>query len=101
MRLIYITTKNAREAKKISNHLLKKKLVACTNIFPIESMYWWDGDIQENMEFVVLAKTIDSNYDRVESEIKKIHSYDTPAVYSWKVDKVNKKYHDWVKKECK
>ncbi len=98
MRVIYITTRNAGEAKKISAHLLKKKLIACANIFPIESMYSWKGEIQEDLEFVVLAKTIDVNYDKVEKEIKKMHSYDIPAIYSWKIDKINKDYLKWVEK---
>ncbi len=101
MRIIYITTRNAGEAKKISSHLLKKKLVACVNIFPIESMYWFEGMIQEDVEFVVLAKTLDNNFKKVEKEVVDMHSYDTPAIYSWMPDKVNKKYDDWVKKSCK
>ena len=52
MIFIYITAGNVQDAKKISEHLLKKKLVACVNIFPIESMYWWNDEIQENQEFV-------------------------------------------------
>ncbi len=97
MRIIYITARNSSEAKKISNALLKKKLVACINIFPIESMYFWENEIQEDTEFVILAKTIDANYEKVETAIKKMHSYKVPAIYSWKADKVNKDYHNWVK----
>jgi len=97
MRIIYITTRNAGEAKKISYHLLKKKLVACTNIFPIESMYWMNGDIQEDMEFVVLGKTTDGKYEDIEKEIKGMHTYEIPAIYSWKTDKVNKDYDEWIK----
>jgi periplasmic divalent cation tolerance protein len=99
MRIVYITTRNSAEAKKISSHLLKKRLIACANIFPIESMFWWDGEIQENIEFVILAKTRDENYKKVEDLVKKMHSYETPAVLSWKMDKVSKKYSDWVDRE--
>ena len=101
MRIVYITTRNAGEAKKISHHLLQKKLVACVNLFPIESMYFWEGEIQENIEMVILAKTTDENYEKIEKEVKNMHEYDTPAIYSWKVDKINKDYNDWVKKETK
>lgn len=100
MRLIYITTRNAEEAKKISKALLEKKLVACTNIFPIESMYWFSNELQEDVEFVVLAKTKDSNFEKVEKEIHGLHSYDTPAIFSWKADKVSGKYDKWIKDSC-
>jgi periplasmic divalent cation tolerance protein len=101
MRIVYITARNSDEAKKISTHLLEKKLIACANIFPIESMYWWKGDIQENVEFVILCKTSDGNFEKINKEVIKIHEYDTPAIYSWKADKANKKYSDWIKKETK
>ncbi len=101
MRIVYITTRNAGEAKKISSHLLEKKLVACTNIFPIESMYWWEGEIQEDVEFVVLAKTKDDNFEKIDNVVKNMHEYDTPGIYSWKIDKVNKDYERWINKETK
>ncbi len=32
--IIYVTTSNREEAKRIARLLLKKRLVACVNIFP-------------------------------------------------------------------
>lgn len=97
MRIIYLTCKDIDEAKKISRDLIKNKLVACANIFPITSMYEWDNEIKDEKEVVVLLKT-NSNFDVVEKEIKKLHSYDTPAIYSWTVDKINKDYSNWINK---
>lgn len=97
MRIIYITCKDINEAKKISRHLIEKKLVACANIFPINSIYSWENEIKEANEVVVLLKT-NNSYEKVETEIKKLHSYDTPAIYSWTVDKINKDYSDWINK---
>lgn len=101
MRIIYTTAKNLTEAKKISKHLLQNKLIACANIFPITSMYNWKNKIKEENEFVLLLKTKTKNYKKIEEEIKKIHSYDLPAIYSWKADEVSKEYDDWVNKELK
>ena len=101
MRIIYVTTKNVAEAKRISQQLLEKKLAACINMFPIESMYWEDGEIQENTEFVILVKTSDGNFEKVEKEIIKLHSYYTSAIFSWKIDKINKKYDSWLKGQIK
>ena len=101
MRVVYITVRDAGDAKKISHALLHKKLVACTNIFPIESMFWWNGEIQENVEFAILAKTTDANYEKVEKAVKDMHEYDVPAIYSWKPDKVSKEYNTWVRSNCK
>ncbi len=100
MTLLYITCKDKREAEKISTHLLKNRLIACANIFPIQSMYWWNQKIVNDAEYAVLAKTNNKNYDKAASEIKKIHSYKIPCILRIEA-KANKEYEDWVNIEMK
>ncbi len=98
MILIYITCKDNKEAKKISKHLLEKRLIACTNIHPITSMYWWKGKIQEDNEVVLLAKTGEKNYEKVKEEVEKIHSYGTPCILRIKAE-ANEEYNKWIEEE--
>ena len=70
---VYVTYPNLKEAKKITNHLLKKKLVACANFWPIKSMYWWKGKIENDNEVVAILKTRKENWNKVKTEIKKMH----------------------------
>lgn len=98
MTLAYIICKDAVEAEKISSHLLKKRLIACANIFPIRSMYRWKKKIVNEAENVIIAKTSEKNFDKVASEVKKIHSYKIPCIL--KIDsKANKEYWKWAEKE--
>lgn len=97
---IYITCKDKEEAVKISKHLLKKRLIACSNMFPIKSMYWWDKKIVDDNEFVILAKTINKNYEKIKKEVKKLHSYTTPCILKFNFE-ANKEYAKWVKSELK
>tara|TARA_Y100000310_G_scaffold339842_1_gene433807 strand:- start:27826 stop:28128 length:303 start_codon:yes stop_codon:yes gene_type:complete len=100
MTLIYITCKDEEEAVKISKHLLEKKLVACSNMHPIRSMYWWEGKIQDDNEVVIIAKTIGKNYNKIKGEVSKIHSYDTPCIL--KIDaEANEAFQEWIDKEVK
>ena len=80
MILVYITCKDEEEAVKISKHLLNKKLIACSNMHPIRSMYWWNGKIQDDKEFVIIAKTKEKNYEKIKEEVKKLHSYDVTCI---------------------
>jgi len=95
MTLAYITCKDEKEAKKVSLHLLKKRLIACSNIFPIKSMYRWKGRIVDDKEVLVIAKTTEKNFKLVENEVEKIHSYDVPCIIKIKSSE-NKKYRKWV-----
>ena len=100
MALVYITCKDEKEAIKISKHLLEKRLIACSNIFPIRSMYWWKGKIQDEKEYAILAKTSDKNYDKIKKEAEKIHSYDVPCILKIGA-KANESYDKWVRGEVK
>ena len=97
MILVYITCKDKKEAEKISMYLLKKGLIACANVFPIRSMYWWEGKIQNEKEVVILAKTLEKNYNKIKNEVSKLHSYTVPCIL--KIDtEANEDYDEWVNK---
>ena len=95
---IYVTCKDEKEAVKISKHLLKKRLIACSNMFPIKSMYWWDKKVVNDDEIILLAKTANKNYEKIKKEVKKLHSYDVPCILKFNVE-ANKEYGNWVKEE--
>lgn len=97
---VYVTCKNENEAKKIADMLLRKRLIACANIFPIKSAYRWKGKIKNENEIAVLLKTINKNFSIIQREIEKISSYEIPCIE--KIDvKANKKYEDWVNREVR
>src|SRR3989338_1529831 len=100
MYLAYIICKDNNEAEKIATHLLKKSLIACANMFPIKSMYWWSYRIARENETVVIAKTTGKNFKKVESEAKKIHSYKIPCIMRLDA-KANKEYESWINSELK
>ena len=97
---VYITNPTEKEAKKIAKHLLKKRLIVCANIFPINSLYWWQGKIIDDNEFVLIAKTTKNNFEKVKKEVEKIHSYKIPCIIKISVSS-NKKYSNWLKREIK
>lgn len=101
MILIYVTCKDAKEAQKISRTLLEKRLIGCANFFPINSMYWWKDSINQENEVALILKTVKEKFEDIKKEVKKIHSYDCPCVISLDVQKGNKEYLEWIKKEIK
>lgn len=100
MILIYIPCKDEKEAEKISEYLLKERLIACSNIFPVKSMYRWDGKIEKESETVILAKTKHEKYDEIKKVVKKLHSYDIPAIIKIPSE-ANEEYDRWVGKELR
>jgi len=97
---IYITYPDNKTAEEICGQLLNKKLVACANIHPIKSMYWWKGEIKKEDEVVSIVKTTSERWDEVKLEIEKLHPYETPCIMRLEAD-ANKAYEDWIKDETK
>ncbi|MEK6917612.1 MAG: divalent cation tolerance protein CutA [Nanoarchaeota archaeon] len=98
--IVYITHKSLSEAKKVCEHLLKRKLIACVNYFPIQSAYWWKGKIDSANEVVSIVKSKKENWNEIKSEIKQIHPYETPCIMKFDVE-ANEDYEKWINKETK
>lgn len=96
----YITNPSKEEAKKLVKHLLEKRIIAGANIFPVESMYWWEGKIAEEAEYVLLAKTLDEKTKELEDEVKKTHPYKVPCIVKIPASS-NKDFLEWLKCEVK
>jgi periplasmic divalent cation tolerance protein len=99
MVLIYVVCKDIDEAQRIGMELLQRRLAGCINMFPIQSAYWWEGQIVQDHEAVLLVKTLERQFSVVQAEIIKLHSYSVPAVLKIPVDAVEPRYFGWLKNE--
>lgn len=98
--IIYITYPNLKKAKRVSNILLKERLIACVNYFPIESAYWWKGKIENAKEVVSIVKTTKTNWVKLKKAVEATHPYEIPCIMKIEVE-ANKAYADWIKKETR
>jgi len=100
--LIYITAKDKAEARKIGSELLESKLAACVNIIDnMNSMYVWEGKIQDDKEVILIAKTIEARVPLLIEKVKTLHSYDCPCIVSIPVSDGNDEFLEWIANEVK
>jgi periplasmic divalent cation tolerance protein len=99
--LAYITCGSEAEARKIGKTLVEGKLAACANIFPISSIYCWEDKLQDDKEWLLIAKTVPDKFEKLEKKVKEIHSYDVPCIMGIPVVDVNEDYLDWVERQTK
>lgn len=100
LRILYVTTENREEARTIGSALVQQKLCACVNILEgMESMYWWDGEVQTDTECVLLVKTTTELVSAVTETILDLHSYDVPCVISLPLsdNEGNREYLQWIR----
>jgi len=97
---IYVTTSDISESREIARKLIEEKLAACVNIVPaIESIYRWNGEIEEDSESLIFIKTRSDMVENVIKRVEEIHSYDTPCVLELSIERGSKKYFKWLDKE--
>jgi periplasmic divalent cation tolerance protein len=99
---VYITVGNTDEAKKIGKALVSYRLAACVNIIDnMYSMYRWEGEIQNDKEVVLIAKTMESLVPALIDKVKSMHSYDCPCIVSLPILDGNKAFLEWIAEQTK
>ncbi len=100
--LIYMTAGNKNEARTIGKELVSSRLAACVNIIDnMNSMYLWEGEIQDDKEVILIAKTTEARAPELIEKVKSMHSYDCPCILNLPVLGGNKPFLDWIADEVK
>ncbi|HIK05616.1 MAG TPA: divalent-cation tolerance protein CutA [Trichormus sp. M33_DOE_039] len=93
---VVTTVGNLAEAQHMARTLVEQKLAACAQISEIESFYVWNNAVQNEPEFRVLCKTTDENYQAIEEAIRKLHSYELPAIHAFALKHIYAPYAAWI-----
>ena len=97
VRLVLTTTGSREEAEQIARALLDERLAACVNIVPdLTSIYRWKGDVEVASEVLLLIKTSAASLRRLESLLRRLHSYDVPEFLVLTPEQSGKAYLDWL-----
>jgi len=99
---IQTTAASPEEAQRIADHLLNGRLAACVQVSgPLQSRYWWQGQLEQADEWVCTAKSIASLYESVEAAIREVHSYDEPQILAVSVLRASAGYQQWVEEQVR
>ncbi|MEQ1879979.1 MAG: divalent-cation tolerance protein CutA [Burkholderiales bacterium] len=101
--VIVLTNLPSREsATKLAFALVESRQVACVNIVAdIESIYRWQGKVEQTAEVQVAIKTLASAYRHVEATIRERHPYELPEIIAVPVVAGLDKYLQWVATESR
>ena len=98
--LVYITTNDKAEARQIGTALVESRLAACVNIIDhMNSLYRWEGQIQEDQEVILIAKTTEENVPALEEKVKAMHSYECPCIVCLPVTDGYGPFMQWIREQ--
>lgn len=102
MQPIIVTTscESGEDAQRLARLILEKRLAACVQISsPIQSYYWWKGEIAADGEFLLTMKSERRLFERISSTIKEHHPYDVPEIVATEIVAIDKAYLTWLTEE--
>ena len=98
--LFYVPTPSQEDALRIGGEAIRQSLAACTNIFPIQSAYTWQGAVRDDTEYILVLKTTVAGRNTLQQWLESVHPYEVPCIASWQVE-VNPSYGQWVAEQVK
>ncbi len=99
--VVFITVSGEEEGRKIARLLVGARKAACVNILAgVESVFWWEGEIDSEQESLLVVKTRAALFPEVVDLVKSAHSYEVPEIIALPIVAGNKDYLEWLDREC-
>ena len=96
-----LTTVDSEESGgQVGRGIVEARLAACVQVVgPNQSLYWWQGQVDDAREWQLLMKTTAERLPALEAHIKAHHSYDTPEIIVTPIVGGSAEYLGWVSEE--
>ena len=96
--VVLVTCGTEKEARKIARAVVEQRVAACANIVttPVHSIYRWKGKVESAKEFLLIIKTTQSRFPKLEAEVKRLHSYDVPEIIALPIARGSSNYLTWI-----
>jgi len=96
MTIYFLTCKDKTEARKIAKALLENKLIACCRMSSIESLYWWDEQINQDNEILLMMESIPGKFEDIQKVVADNHSYEQFVLSEVKVRRTSEGVLEWL-----
>lgn len=65
----------------------------------INSMFWWEGEIVNDSESLIIAKTLQNKFEKIKTTVNEIHIYEVPCIVAIPIIKSSEDYKKWLNEE--
>ena len=95
--LLLSTVPDRETGERIATALVAERLAACVNILPgATSIYEWQGEVPRDSECLLLIKSRNSLYSKLESRLQALHPYELPELIAVSIDSGLAGYLQWI-----
>ncbi len=94
--VVLVTASSKAEAEAIAQALVQSRLAACVSLFPVHSIYTWQGTVHQEDEWQLMIKCDLAKFQVLEAKVREIHSYDVPEVIALPILAGSQPYLNWI-----
>ena len=95
--LFFITASVRAEGEAIARALVTERLAACVNIVPaVHSIFRWEGKLVDEDEVLLLVKSSQAAFARLEARVGQLHSYDVPEIIAVDLARASQAYQAFL-----
>ncbi len=94
--IVISTYSKEDDAIDAARKALETRVAACVSITSVRSLYWWEGEITDDNEYLAIFKTLKSEVDKLKRLIKENHHYSIPEIVELSMNDVSKSYLNWM-----
>jgi periplasmic divalent cation tolerance protein len=98
--IVLTTLPNADAAAALAKAVVEERLAACANLLPaLRSIYRWQDKVEDQNEVLVLLKTRQEVFARLQSRILELHPYEVPEILALPIEQGYPAYLEWLARE--
>jgi periplasmic divalent cation tolerance protein len=97
--IVLTSVESEERAERLANRIVEEKLAACVQIQRVNSFFRWKNSMQKADEFLLMAKTRASLFEKLSSLIRTEHGYDIPEILRISIGGGSREYLNWITAE--
>jgi len=94
--IVIVTAGDKESAKSLAKLLVEKRLAACVQMFPIESVFLWQGKVCDSNETALFVKSKTALFSKISAAIKENHAYEVPEIIQIPIADGLPEYLAWI-----
>jgi periplasmic divalent cation tolerance protein len=99
---VVTTIDSQNAANDLVKEIVGQRLAACGQVIgPVQSTYWWDGQLESAEEWMCILKTTIEHLPDLQTHLHQVHPYDVPELLAVPVADGSSAYIDWMRGELR
>lgn len=100
--LVATTHDDEVAARALARSAIEARTAACAQVSSaVTSVYWWEGEVTEDREWVVTFKTTADRFADLKAHLETHHTYDVPELVATPIVDGGPAYLDWIRAETR